>query len=69
VRFAAGLILALAVPTVLFGLIAASQATLGVALIGAGACLMIAGRIVQASAYHQEILRALAERTDVLRRY
>jgi hypothetical protein len=63
-RAVASLLLALAVPTVLFGLILASQATLGVAVIGAGACLLIAARVVQASAYHQDILRALADRGE-----
>jgi hypothetical protein len=63
-RAVASLLLALAVPTVLFGLILASQATLGVAVIGAGACLLIAARVIQASAYQHEMLRALAARGE-----
>lgn len=61
-RSVVSVILALAVPVVLLGLILASQATLGVALIGGGACLLIAARIIQASVYHHETLRALADR-------
>lgn len=59
----AGLILCLlfAVGCIGFGLLFASQATLGVCLVGAGCFLAICGRIVQAGQQQKELLATLAQ--------
>lgn len=56
------LMLVLAIVAGGVGLLALSNATLGVGLLACACLLAIAARIVQAEAQHQEVLRELARR-------
>lgn len=68
-RLVAGLVGAFAGLCALVGLVLMSQATMGVGVLAFACWMLILVRIIQASAYHHEILQALHDRTDLLRRY
>lgn len=47
---------------VFFGITSVSQATLGVGIVAVGIWLAVIGRIAQASAQHEDVIKALQKR-------
>lgn len=47
---------------VFFGITSVSQATLGVGIVAVGIWLAVIGRIAQASAHHEDVIKALQKR-------